>query len=325
MPPTQPLTDWPRLLGRIQTADKLAPLGGRRADHAASLPTRLVSRVRSATGLVFTARQKRFNLETTAALADLVATVQHLQGELAVAHARIDGLLADLEPPHFRPGTMDEGIWGSVVRHNEYRLPDTFGPKDVILDVGGHIGSFAFSCLRRGAGAVTSFEPDANNHAMASLNVARFNGRGTVVRGAVWRSDVPAGTLTLVPSTDPTNTGGGGVVADSGTTVPSVPFDDVLSDALSRAGASRVRLLKLDCEGSEYPILLTSQKLHLIDAMCGEYHESGHPAPVHARVNGETQYDRHTLKRCLESNGFTVELCPSGPDSPVGLFFAKRK
>ena len=49
-------------------------------------------------------------------------------------------------------------------------------------------------------------EPDASNHAMAALNVSRFAGRGTVVRGAVWRSDVPAGTLRPVSSPNPANT-----------------------------------------------------------------------------------------------------------------------
>ena len=45
--------------------------------------------------------------------------------------------------PHlrFRPGTMDRAIFTAVFTENEYRLPPRFAPTDVIVDVGGHIGS----------------------------------------------------------------------------------------------------------------------------------------------------------------------------------------
>jgi hypothetical protein len=49
----------------------------------------------------------------------------------------------------FRPGTLDRLIFDSVVAHNEYRLPERFEPPDVVVDVGGHIGTFAYAVARR--------------------------------------------------------------------------------------------------------------------------------------------------------------------------------
>ncbi len=320
----KPAADWPRLLGHVRTAERLAPLGGRPSDEPAPLPARAWSRLRSALGLLLTARQKRFNREAIAALDELAGTVLALQTEVADLRAELAALRTDLEPPHFRPGTLDANIWADVNRHNEYRLPDVFAPADLILDVGAHIGSFSFACLRRGAGAVVAYEPDPDNYPLACLNLARFGPRARVVRAAAWRSDVPAGRVQLFRSLDPANTGGGGVVGTGEGTADAVPFDEAVADALARTGAARVRLLKLDCEGSEYPILLTSRSLHLIDAVCGEYHESGWPAPEHARVGGHDRYDRHTLRRCLEGHGFRVETRQHTPNPEVGLFFATR-
>ena len=43
----------------------------------------------------------------------------------------------------FRDGTLDKAIFNAVVRLNEYRLPDSFAPGDIVIDVGAHIGAFA--------------------------------------------------------------------------------------------------------------------------------------------------------------------------------------
>ncbi len=49
-------------------------------------------------------------------------------------------------------------VWSSVCNRNEYRLPDSLAGQTVV-DLGGHIGSFARACLDRGAEHVLSVEP----------------------------------------------------------------------------------------------------------------------------------------------------------------------
>jgi FkbM family methyltransferase len=316
--------DWTRAVSHLQTAGRLAPLGGLTPNQPRkSLASRLWSRARSTASLLLTPRQKQCNLEVVGALGGMADAVLAMRKELEVLTAEVAALRRDQEPPHFRPGTTDHLIWACVNQMNEYELPDSFAPTDLILDVGAHIGSFSFACLRRGAGAVVAFEPDPGNYDMANLNLSRFGARARVVPAAVWRSDVPARKLSLLASDDHANTGGGGVIGAEGT-VDALPFDDVLADILDRARVNRVRLLKLDCEGSEYPILLTSRKLHLVDEIRGEYHESDQPIPDWSRVGGCNRFDRYTLRTALEAQGFRISLHEHTANPNLGLFFATR-
>lgn len=231
-----------------------------------------------------------------------------------------------------RPGTLDEAIVRSVADGGEYRLPEAFGARDVVVDVGVHIGGFCLEALRRGAGRVVGFEAERSNVAIAAENLRPFGDRVRLHHRAVWRSDQPAGRLVFTPSNDATNTGGGGLIFWRGLgqveqEVEAVAFDDVIRD-LTRGGRSRVRLLKIDCEGSEFPILLTSRTLHLIDAIVGEFHEVGgpfdnHPMPEHARIPGVDRFTIDSLADALRRAGFSVDWTRH-PGSFMGLFAAER-
>src|SRR4051794_41558178 len=91
----------------------------------------------------------------------------------------------------FRSGTLDRAIYNGVVIHNEYRLPTAFAPADVVIDIGGHIGSFAQAVLSRGCGNVICVEPDpANFHIAAEyLKPHLESGCLRLERAAAWRSD----------------------------------------------------------------------------------------------------------------------------------------
>jgi hypothetical protein len=85
-------------------------------------------------------------------------------------------------------------------------------------------------------------------------------------------------------------------------------------------------LLKIDCEGAEFPILLTSSRLDCIDRIVGEYHELRAELPRHVRVPGCEQFTVEILVEHLESFGFAVALEPqaTGTFGALGLFFADR-
>jgi hypothetical protein len=55
--------------------------------------------------------------------------------------------------------------------------------------------------------------------------------------------------------------------------VQKINFDAFVLN-ITKQGKDRVRFLKLDCEGSEWPILVTSKMLHLVDEIRGEIHET---------------------------------------------------
>ncbi len=225
-----------------------------------------------------------------------------------------------------RPGTNDEVIYRSVVINNEYRLPDRLDGA-VVVDVGMHVGAFSYLALTRGAHVVYGFEPESVNYARASINLAPFGGRAQLSRRALWRSDVPAGPLHFFASSDPANAGGGTLIWETdGPLIDAVPFDDAI-DSASEQGRRRVEVVKIDCEGAEFPILLTSRRLDAIDCIVGEYHELRADPPPHARVAGCDQFTFDALKGRLESAGFDVESekQAAAQFGDLGLFFARRR
>jgi FkbM family methyltransferase len=250
----------------------------------------------------------------------------------------------------FRDGTLDQAIFNAVVRFNEYQLPERFAPNDIVIDVGAHIGSFAQAVLSRGCLNVTCIEPDRSNVEIAAAHLESHIASGEVrlVVGAAWRSDQNADELSfdgyrVFPDSWPglagiVNTGNGSVVWGGGEPVAKIAFDDIV-DRATNHGAREVRLLKLDCEGAEWPILLTSQKLGLIREICGEFHEIGGEFPGISEdraarkpafsLQGHARFTIDVLVTHLESAGFTVAYRrhrrSNGEPEGLGMFFATRE
>jgi|GEM_PF-419871 tRNA (mo5U34)-methyltransferase len=231
-------------------------------------------------------------------------------------------------PFAFRPNTLDAQIFDSVVNHNEYRLPASFGSEDIVIDIGAHIGSFSYAVLQRGVKHVYTFEAERSNYERVLYNLRDFSDRVTVMNKAVWRSDKPVEYIYFQASADERNTGGGGVVfADNTVRVDAIAFDEVMRLA-TEDGKRRVRMLKIDCEGAEFPILLTSKWLSQIDCICGEFHELAseiHPydIPEHARVPGFDEFSAEKLAEYLEQAGFHM-VFERAHNSHMGLFFARH-
>jgi FkbM family methyltransferase len=227
--------------------------------------------------------------------------------------------------PVFRPGSMDAEIWQDVSAHNEYDLPDTLTSHDTVIDIGGHIGAFSYASLIRGAGHVHIYEANAANFEIILCNLRQFAGRVAFNRCAVWRSDRSTDHLHFQAdlSGNGGRTGGGCVIYPEGEAVPCVAFDEALQRAATRG--QRVRLVKIDCEGSEWPILFTSRRLDLVQSICGEYHEiTDADVPEQAKVEGYPHFNAETLEKFLTAQGFTVRLQTIIPDL-LGLFWAERR
>lgn len=178
--------------------------------------------------------------------------------------------MADLA---FREHTWDENIWKSVAVNNEYDLPQRFDADDVILDIGAHIGSFAYAALDRGAGKVFSVEPDPDNFLYLRHNLhaaCRATDRAVCISAACWRSDIPSGVVHYAAVGS--NTGGGNSLGDTGLPVLALSLDALATLTASASSGGRIRLVKLDCEGGEWPILYTAHVYAIVDAFVGEYH-----------------------------------------------------
>jgi FkbM family methyltransferase len=211
----------------------------------------------------------------------------------------------------------------SVLHRDEYKImQERFEPGDVVIDVGGNIGSFALLCHILGSRAIFSFEPGETNYCSLQANVGSLPGVH-IFQSAVWRSDL-RDEVQLTLGEDSINSGAHSVMAQGqvvgfsgeelvapakpGYAVSSLPLDAILERF------NRVKLLKLDCEGSEFPILLTSQKLERVSRIVGEIHEVEEKfmgaLGGQSRVAGVNAYTLDKLVARLESFGFHVSTRP---------------
>jgi FkbM family methyltransferase len=223
----------------------------------------------------------------------------------------------------------------SVLGTDEYKImQQRFEPGDVVIDVGANIGSFTLLCHILGCRAIFSFEPGEINFQSLKANAGSLPGVH-IFQTAVWRSDINEDAkLTLAE--DSINSGAHSVMGEGQVVgfsagklvaparpayaVSSLPLDAILERF------NRVKLLKLDCEGSEFPILLTSQKLDRVNRIVGEIHEVEKPfmgaLGEQSRIPGVDAFTLNTLVARLESFGFRVAIRPG--EAHMYWFDARR-
>lgn len=235
---------------------------------------------------------------------------------------------------HMRNG-IDAAILRTLIGSDEYEIFDErLNADDVVIDVGAHIGAFSWAAHWLGSRNTHAFEAEPSNFALLRRNLAGLTGI-SLTYGAIF-SDVRNLRELTHSGHLFSNTGGGSVMFGHNcfafeevghlkqkrefTTVPVISFDGLLSKF------ERVRLLKLDCEGSEYPILLNSKCLHKVDRIVGEYHVIDHQqmdrVVPEARVEGFQSYNGETIRELLSKQGFEVTIVPYGE---LGRFNAVRK
>jgi FkbM family methyltransferase len=174
-----------------------------------------------------------------------------------------------------RHRTGDLYVLNEIVRHGEYRFPaeaerrlDALGRPPRVVDVGANIGLFGIEVFDRFPGAtVTAFEPDPAN-ASVHEDAVRANGlqgRWHVIRSCAGSAN---GTVRFAAGRHV------GSRIDSSPGAISVPIADVFPYL------QESDLVKMDIEGSEWPILADA-RLRELDALVVvlEYHQDGCPHP----------------------------------------------
>lgn len=174
-------------------------------------------------------------------------------------------------------------MFGETFHSRVYDVPTVpVGPGSVVIDVGANHGFAACHFARMGA-RVLALEPHPEVFQALDRNVRvnRLEDRVQTVQMAV--SD-HAGTATFLATR---RLGGGMSSLDEGyMTATETPIDQryevpvtTLPRVVEELGAESVRLVKLDCEGSELRILrsLGPDLLARIDSFAIEYHPAAYP------------------------------------------------
>lgn len=181
-----------------------------------------------------------------------------------------------------------------------------------VVDIGAGFGDFSVLAGREAPnGQVLAFEPFPDSFQLLEENLRRNRVSNVeAVRAAVTaeKRDVRLDFSTFEPLQVSSNKSG---VANGAETVPSV----TLTEVVERTPDHRIDLLKLDCEGCEYEVLMESPSTTIdrVDRVVMEYHELG----------GDQTYK--TLVALLTSRGFSVEAEPNPvhPDE-IGYLRASR-
>jgi len=198
------------------------------------------------------------------------------------------------------------------------RLYERFGftiePRWTVMDIGAGIGEFAIAAAGSATqGRVLAFEPFAPSFRLLERNVVL----NRIVNIEVFNEAVTGQTRSLgldVSSGEPAMFESVDLITGEGNDrVPIVSA--ALGDIVRRLGIDRLDLLKLDCEGAEYDILLNSPPdvIEQVQRIVMEYHDQ------------TTDHTHVDLEQFLVGAGFEVEAFPNPvhPDQ-IGYLRASR-
>jgi FkbM family methyltransferase len=184
-------------------------------------------------------------------------------------------------------------IWHDEVYGNLQELADE--PSPVIIDIGGNIGVFSlFALVTIPSSSIWTFEPEPQNFKCLERNIALngMAGRCTPVNTAVCGTRGER-SLYLTGANSGTNSMCIAGTSGSHIQVPCITLEDIFLTF----GISLCTLLKIDCEGAEYEILMNTPP-HIfkrIKRIVLEWHV----------VEG---YTPEALSSFLQSMGYMVKL-----------------
>lgn len=183
----------------------------------------------------------------------------------------------------------------------------------VCIDVGAHIGAFSLSMASRNPGCrIYSFEPFRENYDILNENIRR-NGLSNITAFNVAVAGDSLGRMLYV---DAANTSAHSTTKRTG--APVSVDTTTLKEIFEGNRISRCDFLKMDCEGSEYDIVLSTppEILARVDYIGLEYH-----VPSFYGFLDDTPLN--DLVHRLRGNGFAVVI--KKENYKRGYLYAQRK
>lgn len=182
-----------------------------------------------------------------------------------------------------------------------------------VVDIGGGIGDYTiFAAYGRPNARVLAFEPFPESFQLLRENLSL----NQIKNVEIFSQAVSSQENTLqfsAPSSDPLSVQTAhGLLASAGDAQQVTAVS--LASIINGPAGGRIDLLKLDCEGAEYDILLNSTPdvLNKIDRIVMEYHD------------GLTPFNHDDLVSYLTEHGFKVEWWKNYAHDHIGYLRAQR-
>lgn len=161
-----------------------------------------------------------------------------------------------------RPGTTDDTVIREIWQENVYRMEP--GDCDgLVVDLGANIGAFSVYAALHGAENVIAVEPDFDNRKVFAANIADTSKAAI----ALWPCAVcsAAGVVQFLSAA-----GGSRVDAEGPLFVVAYTLDGILS----AYAYGDIATMKIDIEGSEYPVIASTPRevLQRIRYLTMEFH-----------------------------------------------------
>jgi len=209
-----------------------------------------------------------------------------------------------------RPRSEDKSLIREVVLNREY-APEGFeiGSHDTVVDIGAHIGTFTITSARSAReGIVYAFEPVEANYQLLLRNIELNKLKNVVPTKMAVAKDT--GKREMFVQEDATT---GHSFHYRCNRNPVVVDTTSLEDFVDRMGIKKIDLLKMDCEGAEYDILMNCPEriFSMIQRIGMEYHFC------------EDKKDPQILVDILKDNRFKVTM--SNPKDWGGMIFATKR
>ncbi|NCP87341.1 MAG: FkbM family methyltransferase [Anaerolineae bacterium CG_4_9_14_3_um_filter_57_17] len=185
-------------------------------------------------------------------------------------------------------------------------------PEWCVLDVGAAPGDFAIFAARAANSRVLAVEPFPESFALLNENLTLNHVKNAQTletalgkQGGTLKMDIASGEPVKFTSREGSDSPEAGAVT---------VFAISLAELLEKQSIRSCDLLKLDCEGAEYDILLpaSAETLARIQRIVLEYHDN-RPPHQHAE-----------LTALLQANGFQTQTFPNPAHSHLGYLRAEQ-
>lgn len=208
-----------------------------------------------------------------------------------------------------RSNSVDAHDAVTVLSGQEYPyhlFKDILSSKATIFDIGAHLGAFTLYIKAQLPNSyIYAFEPASDNFLLLEKNVRQ----NKLINIKIFQKAVAANSGQVFLNTTGRDSNAYQLSA-TGVAVSSVSLDDFLRTE----NITKIDLIKLDCEGSEYEILSNFKNINQVKAIILEYHKQN------------SQFNSEYLINFLTNNNFSLQGRRDLRDKSRGiLFFTNNK
>jgi FkbM family methyltransferase len=167
---------------------------------------------------------------------------------------------------------QDPAMYREVIEANQYHLSSERVKDRVVIDIGANIGAFSLYASVLGAKKVISVEPISTSYSTFLKNIHKLQLKNITT----YKNLVAEQSNQFIPVSLNTNAGANSMynVSENYEVVETITFDYIL-DSIN----SNDILLKLDCEGGEYDVIMNANagNMERISEIMIEIHTDLHP------------------------------------------------